>query len=362
MGSEKKVTKGFFLKSPGKTARSFAVIGFEEGSGGKRKNFTIYDDRVVAINKLYKSGTLDFERARAQAREVVQDLYRKNGTERQALRRAGLFKDNCSILEKFWEVVYGGRELVDEESAKYDYIRAVKALGDVSLLSGTQTQMAEALKKSCSRPRRRRRMVNRINTILKYLGRDFRLQKPQDEINEIRHLTIQEVNLLLQAEEDPNYRDLFATLFATGVRIGEAMALTEATIQNDVVFVGSQIDNKGRRRLPKRGKTGHALYLPQYEENLRRWARVENKTSYRQNINRRLDTLTNKLWPSEPSKQISVHGFRHSHAIHFLSKGVSLEFVARNLRNRIEVCQKYYLGYSHTSSTITALRNLLLKE
>ncbi len=360
MASEKKVTRGFFLKSPGKTARSFAVIGFEEAEG-KRQNFTVKDERVVALNLAFKDGTLSLERAREEGREIVRDLYRKLGSPSQSLRRAGLLSDNQKVFERFWEEVYEGKELQDASSARYDYLRALKALGATSILTATKTELAKVIRKNAKNVSQQRRIVDRLNTLLKHLGRELRLEKPEEELKEIKHLTLEDLQSLLKLEEDPGYRDFYATLFATGLRLGESMAVLPQVVFEGKLHVGSQITSAGKKKLPKRRKTGEVVIISGFDDAVHRWAGMSGKQSYRHNINRRLKRLCRTLWPKDPSKHISVHGFRHSHAIHLLTLGVPMEMVAKNLRNRIEVCQKHYAGYAHTPSTLQALMELLKK-
>ncbi len=351
---------GFFIKRPQAGRKSFAVIGFTV-ENGKRSYYTVKDERVTAVNRAVKLGALSAEDAARQCQEVVDDLYRKQGSQSQAIRRSGLLKDNERVFDKFWEEVYGGREIVDRVSMKADYIRALKVLGTTSIISASKTELAKAIRKNVSNTAQHRRVANRLNTILKFLGRDVTIEKPEEEVKVIRHLTLPELRLLLSTEEDKDYRALYATLFSTGMRIGEAMAMSLDHFHGESVFVGSQITVSGKRKLPKRGKTGHVLFLPEFEGEVKAWCGIAGKTAFRQNLNRRLKGLYRKTWPKDKAKCISVHSFRHSHAIHYLSLGVPLEFIARNLRNRIEVCQKYYAGYAHSSSTMSAMRSFLLQ-
>lgn len=356
---EKAMKRGWFVKAPQKGRKSFAIIGFEE-AGGKRKNSTLKDSRVDAINKLYQSGAIDFERARAQCREVVADLYRKHGSKSQALRRSGLLKDNERVFNKFWDEVYEGRELVDMETAKHDYIRALKFLGSISIVSGSKAEIARALRSNANRSQHRR-AVGLLNTILKFLGRDLRLQKPEAEIEEIRHVTLEDLERLCEHEEIEEYQLLYKTLFATGLRLGEAVALEPSSVlPGGRIYVAMQITTKGgKRKRPKRGKTGEVVILDGWEGVVREFSRLDDKFSLAHNATKRLLRLSRKLWPKEPKKHISAHCLRHSHAIHLLSLGIPMAFVAKNLRNGEAVCQKHYAGFSHSPATASAFKALM---
>jgi integrase len=351
---------GFFLKLPTGGRATFAVIRYVI-EGGKKKHSTVKDERILAINKAFKSGTLSQERAREQLDAVIDSLYKREGSVTQALKRSGLLSDNQKVFERFWEEVYEGREILDRQSMKADYERALRVLGTVSLLSGTKAEIAKAIRANSKNVAQHRRVVDRLNTVLKFLKRDLHLDKPQESVGIIKHLTKSDIEKLISFEEDPTYRDLYVTLFASGCRLGEAIGLEPESMLADIaLFIGSQVLPSGERRLPKRGKTGKSIFLPQYKEAIERWLVVEDKQRYRHNLRRRLKKLTKKAWPKDPKKHISVHGFRHSHAIHYLSLGVPMEWVARNLRNRIEVCQKFYAGYAHSEASAEALHRILL--
>ncbi len=355
MAREKNKPSGFFLRLPKGRRRRFAVVRYTEDSG-RRLCQTLQDERIDAVNLNFTQGSLSLERAESELRELIRTL--RGGKEERSSIRAGLLDDNAKIFDRFWEEIYEGRELADRRTAELEYLRALRALGTTPLLSASKTDIAKALRLGCNR-KQHRRAVTSLNSLLKFLGRAIRLDKPEEDLEEIQYLTIEEVHTLLKLEEDPACRALYATLFSTGMRIGETMPLSPSTPLSGRLFVEKQITKEGRLKKPKRGKTGEIAYLREFEGYIKEWCSVEDKPQYRRIALYRLKDLTKQLWPGKPVKQVTLQGLRHSHAIHLLSLGVPMDFVARNLRNRIEVCQKHYAGFSHSTSTISALQALL---
>ncbi len=195
-------------------------------------------------------------------------------------------------------------------------------------------------------------MENRINELLKFHGSDDLLSMPEDTHEEVKYLTKEEVLKLAGWVEDQVVKDLIITLFCTGVRLGEAMALDPSKFCEKKVIVTHQIKN-GKKVPPKRKKTGSVFIIPWGIESVKRWCSVENKTKYRDKVYDDIVFYSKRF--KRADKCISPHDLRHSYAKYLISKGVSITMIALNLRNRIEVCQKYYVGYSNTDETIDFL-------
>jgi integrase len=351
---------GFFLKKPRGGRRSFAVVRYVDDQG-KRRQTTVEDGRIDALNRAFLTGALTEERAGAEFKELISSLYKAEGVGQKAKARAGILDDNVKVFEKFWKEEYEGRELVDRRTAECEFLRALRYLGTTPLLGSSKADLAAALRKGSGSVTKRRRAVSPLNTILRYYGSTIRLSKPEEEIEEIRYITLEDLQTLLKVVENPIHRSLYATLFATGMRIGEAMALKPATPLTGRLFVDRQLKKDGTVKRPKRGKVGEIAYLRELEAHIKEWCLVENKNECRREASEALSKAAAKLWPKDPIKHITPHCLRHSHAIHLLSLGVPMGFVAQNLRHSEKVCQKYYSGFAHSSSSISALQILLSK-
>ncbi len=175
---------------------------------------------------------------------------------------------------------------------------------------------------------------------------------------------------MIQFIEDPILKDFAITLFATGMRKGEGLAITVEDIRGHYLKVDRQ-QTKGKinsvigkrgdpiTKPPKRGKKGDVLILPFGRKSVRKWAEVEDKEKYRYSIYDVIEKACIKAFPKNKKKRIGVHDLRHSHAIYLLSKGASFTQVALNLRNTVEVCQKYYTGFSHIDETLETLKRIV---
>jgi integrase len=335
---------------------------------GKRKYFSpeSMKPQVNQVNKLYKAGVLDAVEAIRQLDELIQATYRKEKNVAKILRRQRLSDDNEKVFQCFWHDVYADKYLEDEKSAYNDYLRAFKLLKDVSIVTGDKKAIRTVLQTNASGVAQHRRAVDRLNEILKYLKRDIRIEKPKAPIQKISHVNEAELGQILSKTPDVNLRSLIATLFATGMRLGEAIAVEPSDLFDGKIAVNKQVKRKAkgqslddRLKLPKREKTGHAVIVSSMREHVDRWVKVQDKEAYREVVGDHLRAVTRELWPNNKVKHVTPHDLRHSHAIHLLSKGASFTLIALNLRNRVEVVQKHYAGYSHVSETADLLKKLI---
>ena len=333
----------YFIKRPSPKRKSFALVGYK--LAGRQKTYCNPEPRVSieaeSINAQYLNGTI----TAGQAELLLQEIIRREAPRSRAANRAQLISINRELFDRFWKDVYGVRYLEDPRTMHYDFLKALRLLEPVSLQTASQSEIQSRLRERCAGAAELRRATDRLNQVIKYLKRDFRLNKPKPEMKEIRHVTWEELKAKLSELPAP-LDTLAVVLFSTGARLGEALALEIGDYRKGEVIINKQITAQGKKKLPKREKTGRSLVLPIGEAELLRWLKVKNKIQYRDKI---YDALVRVYG-------ISPHDLRHSHAIHLLRQGASLTQVALQLRNRIEVCQAYYTGFAHTEGTLDALR------
>ncbi len=75
------------------------------------------------------------------------------------------------MLEKFWKDEYDHRDLVDCESSKNDFKRAIEVAGPLSLYSASRDELQKEIAKH-AKGNKQRRVVSRLNTLLKYIQRN----------------------------------------------------------------------------------------------------------------------------------------------------------------------------------------------
>lgn len=347
----------YFIKKPRGRRKTFALVCYTL-NGDRRQYAKLPDEllvRVTTINAQYLNKTVTVQQATVLMKDMITAQYRKLNVRDMVIRHSELSVINQRVFSAFWKKEYEPRELVSPRSARYDFQKAIRLIEPLSLATAEEWDLKPALRASGASVPEIRRAIARLNQIFKFLGRGFRLHKPAEGLRTIRYVTEGDLNKLLSHFETGPVKDLIVTLFCSGLRLSESMALTPQDLQDGGLMVTKQLTELGELKRPKRGKQGRVFVLPWGLEAATRWCAVEGKEQYRVEVQRLLLGGA-KRWLG---RRLSPHDLRHSHAIHLLGKGASLTQVALNLRNRVEVCQKYYTGFAHTSDTLDALKVLI---
>lgn len=351
--------KNYFLKRPIGKRRSFSLVCYTEKAGQPKVYHPFKDERIIAINKQFKAGKIDFETAEMMCEEIKVSLLAKSKNVSAIFKNQRLSIENEKLLSEFWADRYAEKFLADERSAKNDFIRALKLLGTASLHISPAKDITAQLKKNCWSANQHRRAADRLNEILRYLKRDIKLGKPGEDFVAVKYLNEAEVFKLAEQAPTQELKWLTLATFGTGTRLGEALAIGINTLSGGIIFVHKQLLPNGKLAPPKRNKTGRAPCIKSCYDSALKWAKVSNKGAYRDLFYDFVSSASRKLWSDDKSKHICIHDLRHSYAIHCLSKGHNLKLVANSLRNTSAICEKYYTGFCHTDETLeTALRML----
>lgn len=353
----------FFVQKPTATRKTYVVSCYTLLD--RKKQYHKLDPslktQIDSINKQFTTGVVKASEAELLLEDLIQKQYRKLNVKHMVLKNAKLSAINKKIFNQFWDKVYGARILSDEESPKYDILKALKLVDPLSLATATDRELQSALKKNCRKVNEHRRAVDRLNQILTFLKRDCRLNKPSKGIKVIQYVTKDEFDQLLPLIPDQDLKDLATTLFCSGVRLSEALALTVADYIGGKLNVTKQLTKTGQIKPPKRGKVGKVVVVSFGVAAIKRWIALpqSSKDHCRTRLFGALADACRLAFPTESTKWIGPHDLRHSHAIYLLGKGASLTQVSLNLRNRLDVCQEYYTGYCHTDETLDALKGII---
>lgn len=352
----------YSLKSPWGSQKNFRIVVYKDTDFG-REYFPFKDERLDAINQQFRDGLLTKSQTVMALKQIISEKYRTSDDLKMKLRNTSLCEQNDALLERFWRETYGSNFLSDPKTARYEYERALRCLGSVSLLTAKSEEIHEALKKTCTISQHRR-VVGKLNHLLRFNGRALKLKKPPKPKKVIKYLKKDEILLLAQSAPDQWMRDCVLGLFGTGCRIGEFLAIGEDDLRDQSVWIDKQItikdraDEAGTIKSPKRNKEGMVEVIPFCWESVERWALSEKSEADYKKIFDFITTTSQTLWAKNKLKHITPHDLRHSHAIYLINLGATLQDVARNLRNNIKVTEEYYSGFAHTDATRNRLKSL----
>lgn len=215
--------------------------------------------------------------------------------------------------------------------------------------------------------------MERINKLLKHIGREIKLKKSKLVHEPVKYLTWQEFELVLAQIRHESLKALAQVAFFTGMRQAEALAGAANTFQLDSeipqVYVQLQLRaarlrmdgsiSKSAVTVPKSKK--RAAYI--FAEGLpavRQWLKTYKEFDLsRTNSTKLLKEACKRAFPNSPEKWMAFNGLRHSYAKAQFEIGVSMGYVAKCLGNTEKVCQEYYSGWEHTPNSMLLLHTLV---
>ena len=166
--------------------------------------------------------------------------------------------------------------------------------------------------------------------------------------------SLKDFNQFIKYVDDEIYKQFFNLMFYTGVRPGEAMALTFKDIKNGYITISKTINNHGNRELgtPKTKSSNRKIRIDKVlERDLLNLKKIYSKKyTFDNNFfifggKKPLSSTTINRRKIEACKKanirpITLHQFRHSHATFLLQKGIMVNEVSKRL------------GHSKTSTTL----------
>lgn len=355
----KRKATNFFIKAPGKIRRSFALIRREFKEAGT-SNQIIDLPEIDIINKNFQSGKLTREQAAAEMGRI-RDQQRATYLKLNGLGKPPIPAQNLALLEDYWNKKYAPKHIIDPVSAKNRLYRAVAAVGDLSLLTAEEHELAARIKDNVGN---QRDIVSALRQLLHYLGRtEITLHRPRKKRIKISYVTMDEFKLLVRYIADPIHRDICWVGIATGCRIGEVFFLMKDNFVDGCMFIDCQMDSKTKKeRDTKNRRQRDVVVLPEGHEALRRWLEIKPSEREKYRNVRFPDLLAEACKKVGLEKKVTYHDLRHSYAIHLLGSGTPIDLVAQALGDSVAVTQEYYTGFSLSKQGLDAIKKLLRSQ
>lgn len=179
--------------------------------------------------------------------------------------------------------------------------------------------------------------------------------------------TIDEFNSFIKMVEGDAYKALFIILFYTGMRLGEALALTYSDFSNDCISITKSYTKKTANgiyeiKIPKSQSSIRTIsinrfvcdYLIEYKNKQQlldgfceEWFIFGNTKPLAETT---IQKHFNKAITKSGVKKIRIHDLRHSHATILINNGINIVAVSRRL------------GHSDVNMTLKVYTHLLQKR
>jgi len=167
------------------------------------------------------------------------------------------------------------------------------------------------------------------------------------DIEEERHInywTLEEFKQFMSHVDDELYYALFMTLYYSGLRKGELLALTwkDIDFDNNIINVDKTVYNR-IVTTPKTSSSIRTIEMPKFVMNLLAELKLKRKPKieyvvfgefYDHISTSTLDRKYDEYVKASEVKRIRLHDFRHSHASYLINKGTIPSLVAKRLGHK----------------------------
>lgn len=183
---------------------------------------------------------------------------------------------------------------------------------------------------------------------------------PSKKTKEIEVFTVEEMHAICDYFEHHKryyrYYVLFKTLFATGARIGEILALKDSDIRDDYIYISKSVKEVGSRIFIGKTKTkvNRKVYVPKSIIELLRSATPNDEgfliygpLTQQVLSEGRVQGVWHKALSDLNIPYRNIHVIRHTHATQLLENGVSITEVSKRL------------GHGKVTTTLNVYSHLL---
>jgi len=192
--------------------------------------------------------------------------------------------------------------------------------------------------------------------------------KKQNIKPKVAFWTYEEYKLFIQAVDDIVYKILFHTLYFTGIRIGECLALNWNDLKNDTLYIDKTLakekDANGDYIItsPKTKASDRTIKLDnktitnlnKLKEHYSHFVGFSDKWFIFGGLNPLSQSTVNRkrtiYCEKSKVKRIRIHDFRHSHASLLLSRGVPIPVISKRL------------GHSNITTTLNTYSHLMPED
>lgn len=335
---------GFVLKRPDDKRRTFQILPYRLVNGKRLYQSPVSEPALKSVNDGVLAGRLSVADAEIEIKtKIIPELRRRASIPDKVIIDSLVSTQNMKVFNDCWAKEYRRKKMEDPKTARAEFMRALAILEPLSLYTCDVDTLQDHWDKKESGTRHKR-YGNRINQLLRFLGRGFELRTDRAIVPPLKSVTWDELNSILEYLEEEPLKLLYRSLYGTGARLGEMLAIGPEDVRsNGTIYIHKQLDRYKRIKPYTKNKKSHdTVILNEAIESVKKWAAIPNKVEFRSRCQHPLIEAAKRAFPKDTSKQISPHKLRHSYVKKMLELGVPLHRIAQFLGDNVSTLEAVY--------------------
>ena len=168
----------YYVKRPSQRRKVFGIYSQVVHASGSTTNKTVHNADLESINCRFLSGAICEQQA-LKLVVAIKDKLKATVNKKPSTQ-------NQSVLDAFLTAYFKRKRfLVDKESAKNKFTRAVNAIGQTPILSASEDELLDAVLKQAYECNKSRDVVHKLNSILTWLKRDIKVCVPPASLQNV---------------------------------------------------------------------------------------------------------------------------------------------------------------------------------
>lgn len=341
-------------KKKGNGLRKSWSVHEERRIEGKRTNKVVKNEFIAKINESYKEGKLSFDKAYEALQKHFDNIRKKTSSTYTPPTRdeeldKHLLQWREQLLNKRLREPESDYNIINHSRKMHLILKATKK----TIFDVTPHELRKAIKDKIRPTSERKKQCFYFNNYLAYAKRDIKMDASFFSGEDFEYTYITSIQLdELVSKAPPELAKPMRILFYTGIRLGELYGLQRKDWKGLTLWIDrQQKKTTGEFKKPKCNKQRTTMSPAWIHKDLEWWFSGSGKLK-RNSFEKKFKSFCRQ----NGHEKLRIHDLRHSFAMYCLQeKKISISMIAKLIGDRVDICEKHYLGNRLSQETVEDL-------